>query len=208
MLSSGHHFAGFEAAWTPVPRLVGLANGKVLELGPGSGNQFPRFNAKVISCIYGIEPNEQLFNLLRNEVIEKHGLSDIYIPMNAGLENHEALNSWGIKAGSIDSIVCMQVLCSVSDMNAAAKQIHQLLKPGGQLLFWEHQASNDRLTRFIQRCWNLIWTPVIGGCRLGRNVEKAITTAGNWEVAELGHDDNQPWHLMPRVWGRFIKLEA
>lgn len=54
--------------------------------------------------------------------------------------------------------------------------------------------------------WTFIWSPVIGGCRLDRRVEEAFAAAGDWEIAELGHDDDQPWKLMPRVWGRFIKL--
>nr|OQO16364.1 hypothetical protein B0A51_15337 [Rachicladosporium sp. CCFEE 5018]OQO28505.1 hypothetical protein B0A51_03317 [Rachicladosporium sp. CCFEE 5018]OQO29793.1 hypothetical protein B0A51_03232 [Rachicladosporium sp. CCFEE 5018] len=34
--------------------------------------------------------------------------------------------------------MCMQVLCSVQDCQIAAATMHNLLKPGGQLLFWEH----------------------------------------------------------------------
>lgn len=119
---AGHHLAGFEAAWTPVPRLVGLSSGKVLELGPASGNQLPRFNRSAISRIYGIEPSEQLFNSLCDEVIDKDGLSDIYLPINAALEDEEILKSWGIEDGTIDTVVCMQVLCSVSDYDHSCKE--------------------------------------------------------------------------------------
>ncbi|KAL3418441.1 methyltransferase domain-containing protein [Phlyctema vagabunda] len=202
----GHHFAAYEENCTPVPRLVGMARGQVLELGPGSGNQLPRFTRSATSQIYGLEPNKQLFHLLRDEVIAKQNLGDIYISINATLEDDEVLKSRGIEAGTIDTVVCMQVLCSVSDATLAAKQIHRLLKPGGQLLFWEHQASNDMLTRLVQGCWNLVWSPVTGGCHLSCSVEQAIMAAGDWEVVELGHDDDQPWQLMPRVWGRFVKL--
>lgn len=141
----------FEAQATPVPRLVGMADGIVLELGPGSGGQLPRFNISNISRIYGVESNEELCDRLRNGIIEQHGLSDIYVPINAALENSKLLEEeWQIGAESIDSVVCMQVLCSVQDPAAAAKQIHRLLKPGGQLLFWEHRASQDWVTRHIQ----------------------------------------------------------
>ena len=60
-----------------MPRLVGLANGTVLELGPGSGNQFSRFDRKAISRIYGLEPNEFLFDRLRKQTIQQHSLSDL-----------------------------------------------------------------------------------------------------------------------------------
>lgn len=207
-----------------MPRLVGMASGTVLELGPGSGNQFDRFDRTATSRIYGIEPNEYLFNRLRNETIKQHGLSDIYVPINAALEDDKVLESWGIDTGSIDTVVCMQVLCSVSDPARAAKHIYRLLKPGGQLLFWEHQASRDTVTRLVQGestidslkraigssspvvgCWNMIWTPLIGGCHLSRDIERALVNAGDWKIVELGYDDDQPWQLMPRVWGRFVK---
>lgn len=220
----GHHFAAFEEAWTPVPRLVGEASGTILELGPGTGNQFPRFNRSVITRIYGLEPNEYLFAQLRDGIVEKHGLGDVYVPINAALESDEVLKSWNIDSGSLDTIVCMQVLCSVPEPFEAAKKIYRLLKPGGQLLFWEHRASRDRITRLVQRkskcetnqvdggivmlissgCWNLPWVPVVG-CSLSRDIEQALMQAGDWDIKELGHDDDQPWHLMPRVWGRFVK---
>jgi SAM-dependent methyltransferase len=133
-----------------VPRLVGMSSGKVLEIGPGSGNQLPRFDTTAISHIYGVEPNEQLFKRIRDDLIDKYALGNIYVPINAVFENVEALKSFGIQAGSLDTVVCMQVLCSVEDINVAIRRIHQLLKPGGQLLFWEHQASEDMLTRFAQ----------------------------------------------------------
>lgn len=149
-LGIGQYFAAYEEAATPVPRLVEAANGVVLEIGPGSGNQFSRFNKTVISRIYGIEPNEQLFNQLRNETIQLHHLSDIYVPINAAFEDKNILEEWNIRDESIDSVVCMQALCSVSDSTAAVKQIYRLLKSGGQLLFWEHTASQDWVTRQIQ----------------------------------------------------------
>lgn len=106
---TGHHFARFEEESTPVRRLAGLAKEIVLELGPGSGSQFPRFDRTATSRIYGIESNEYLFNKLRSEKIENDGLSDIYVPINAALEDDRILESAGIVAGSIDTVVCMYV---------------------------------------------------------------------------------------------------
>lgn len=147
---TGPHFVRFEEE-TAVPRLVGLASGTVLELGPGSGNQLPRFDRRAITRIYGVEPNRQLFDQLRNEAIEQHSLGDIYVPIHAALEDTELLEEkWGIGAESIDTIVCIGVLCSISDLAGAARQMYRLLKPGGQLLFWEHQASKDPVTRVVQ----------------------------------------------------------
>ncbi|KAH7347074.1 S-adenosyl-L-methionine-dependent methyltransferase [Pyrenochaeta sp. MPI-SDFR-AT-0127] len=203
-LRIGQEFAAFEAEHTPVPRLVGMASGVVLEIGPGSGNQLSRFDQKAISHIYGIEPNKCLFDHLCETQIKKHGLTDVYTPIHAALENEGELASAGIMNGSIDTIVCMQVLCSVSDPIKAVKRMHELLKPGGQLLLWEHTANKDTLTRHVQGLWNILWSPFVGGCRLNRDIEELIFNV-DWHVAEKGRDDQQPWHPMPRFWGRFLK---
>lgn len=146
----GQEFAAFETEHTPVPRLVGMASGVVLEIGPGSGNQLSRFDQKAICHIYGIEPNKYLFDHLCKTQIKRYGLTSLYTPIHAALEDERELASSGITTGSIDTIVCMQVLCSVSDPIKAVKRMHELLKPGGQLLLWEHTANRDLLTRYVQ----------------------------------------------------------
>lgn len=133
-----------------MPRLIGSAKAVVLELGPGSGNQIPRFNTGSVARIYGIEPNANFIPSLSAKA-KDHGLDEKYIVINAALEDEEILATHRIVDGSIDTVVCMQVLCSVPDVDAAAKRIWKLLKPGGQLVYWEHQGSSDGVTRFVQR---------------------------------------------------------
>ena len=53
------------------------ANGTVLEVGPGRGNQLPRYDKSKITRVYGVEPNVDLHDALRKTVKER-GLSDIY----------------------------------------------------------------------------------------------------------------------------------
>ena len=142
--------AAYEAQMTPVPRLVGLANGVILELGPAQGNQLPRFDRSAVSRIYGLEPNVYLFEELKQNVAKDGALVDVYVAVHAALEDDALLATNGITRGSVDTIVCMQVLCSVVDLDDAVRRMHRLLKPGGHLLFWEHQASRDIVTRCVQ----------------------------------------------------------
>jgi ubiquinone/menaquinone biosynthesis C-methylase UbiE len=132
-----------------VPRLIGSAKGVVLELGPGSGNQIPRFRSSAIGKAYAVEPNAQ-FILILVQRAKDHGLDEKYTVINAALENQDVLTAHGIVDGSVDTVVCMQVLCSVSDAKAAARGIWRLLRPGGQLVYWEHQCSRDGVTRWVQ----------------------------------------------------------
>ncbi|TIA60424.1 hypothetical protein D6C77_04170, partial [Aureobasidium pullulans] len=128
-----------------------------------------------------------------------------YIVINAALEDQDVLTAYGIVEGSVDTVVCMQVLCSVPDARAAAKRIWKLLKPGGQLVYWEHQGSSDGVTRWVQSHWNLIRKPLTGGCHLDRDIEDAIMSAGAWEIVEKGRDGDDGYDLMPRCWGRLRK---
>ncbi len=78
-----------------------------------------------------------------------------------------------------------QVLCSVAGPRAVAKQLYRLLKPGGELIFFEHHRSADWLACLVQCAselvrsylfrgwllpglWTLVWPSVVGGCRLNR----------------------------------------
>ena len=44
---------------------------------------------------------------------------------------------------------------------------------------------------------------------MGVDVETAVMNAGAWDVVELGRDDGneRPYNLLPRVWGRLVKVE-
>lgn len=53
--------------------------------------------------------------------------------------------------------------------------------------------------------WNLLWKRLIGNCHLRRDIEQAVMEAGDWKIIELGHDNIEPWQMMPRVWGHLVK---
>ena len=134
---------------TAVPALVSGASGIVLELGPGIGSQLPRYNTSKITKIYGVEPNVELHNSLR-ENIKISGLIDIYEIVACGVKDVVELNKHGIVLGSIDTILSVQVLCSVPDPNEILRRLYTLLKPGGQLIVYEHVKSKDKISSMVQ----------------------------------------------------------
>ncbi|KAL9583191.1 MAG: hypothetical protein Q9203_005186, partial [Teloschistes exilis] len=71
---------------TPLPSLVFSAHGTVLEIGPGSGNQLPRYDPTKITKIYGIEPCTDLHPALR-EAAKKAGLGDVYTIVPCSVED-------------------------------------------------------------------------------------------------------------------------
>ena len=86
--------------------------------------------------------------------------------------------------GGFDAAVVMGVLCSVPDPAAALAELRRVLRPGGELRFWEHVRSGNRVFRGLQRAVDAaFWTRALGGCETTRDTEAAIRAAGFEPVA-------------------------
>jgi SAM-dependent methyltransferase len=142
------HFARYEDT-TAVPELAASASGIILELGPGLGSQLGRFDPTKVEHIYGVESNNFFIPDLKAKVTQS-GLDGKYTLLPFGVQETDMLAKHGITPGSIDTIVSFQVLCSVPQPDEVAKELYGLLKPGGNLIFWEHHGSHDWLTRIVQ----------------------------------------------------------
>lgn len=125
------------------------ASGVVLELGPGPGNQIHRYNTSLVNYVYGVEPNLRFKDDI-NAKLEKHGLQDKYKLIASGIEDSDVLRKEGITEGSLDAVLCIQVLCAVKDPKSVMKEVWKLLKPGGKFIFWEHGWSRNNLTNVAQ----------------------------------------------------------
>ena len=84
------------------------------------------------------------------EAIKASGLIDVYEIVPCGVEDVVELKKHGIVLGSIDTILSVQVLCSVPDPNEMLRRLYALLKPGGQLIVYEHVKSKDMITSVVQ----------------------------------------------------------
>jgi len=58
---------------------------------------------------------------------------------------------------------------------------------------------------YSSELWDLVWPFSIGGCHMHRPIKDILLESGNWEIIELT-DDEEPWSLFPRVWGRLRKV--
>ncbi|KAF2499845.1 methyltransferase type 11 [Lophium mytilinum] len=184
---------------TVVPSLVGPAQGRILELGPGPGNQIQRYDPSLVDFIYAVDPNPHYAYVIAAKV-KKLNLQDKYKFLACGVEDSEILRSEGITEGSMDTVLSIQVLCSVGDVKSVMREVWKLLKPGGSFVFWEHERSQDTATAVAQACLNPAWS-VFVGCHLHRDIKSDILAAGEWENPgdiEVGDD---PYTCLPRIWG-------
>ncbi|KAK1749456.1 methyltransferase type 11 [Echria macrotheca] len=198
------NFIRFETNKTTIPKLVLQCTGVVLELGPGTGNQLCRFNKDLITRIIGVESNPHFVPDIE-EQIKLNKLDDVYDLVIANCDDTAALERHGVVPSSLDTVLSIQVICSVSDPEATMKRLYALLKPGGKFIFWEHHRNSDWMTRFVQYFWNPMWRPLVGGCNLTRDMKKIVLSAGEWDNPEAVEGDEQPWSMLPRQWGVLIK---
>ncbi|OAA38418.1 Methyltransferase type 11 [Beauveria brongniartii RCEF 3172] len=188
---------------TVVPSLVKQARGKILELGPGPGNQIHRFDPDLVESICAIDPNPN-FNDDIALKLQASALESRYKFLVCGVEDSDILRAEGVTEGSMDTILSIQVMCAVNDPHAIMKEIWKLLKPGGQFIFWEHGKSRDFLTSIGQTLWNPAWSTFVG-CNMNRDIRSAILAAGEWEGLENVEETDDPLTFLPRFWGVLVK---
>jgi ubiquinone/menaquinone biosynthesis C-methylase UbiE len=111
--------------------LLGGLSGHVLDVGAGDRPNFPLFPRSVTKVI-AIEPEP----VLRSKALERAGALQAPIDVVDALADHLPLGN-----GEADAAVVALVLCSVPDQHAALRELHRVVKPGGELRFYEHIAS-------------------------------------------------------------------
>lgn len=60
------------------------------------------------------------------------------------------METYGIVPGSVDTILSMQVLCSVEKPEEVLRYLYTLLKPGGRMVVYEHVQNEDWVSRIVQ----------------------------------------------------------
>ena len=81
--------------------------------------------------------------------------------------------------GSFDAGVAALVLCTVPDQDRALAELFRVIKPGGELRFYEHVIAREPLWANYQRLLDAtFWPRVFGGCRASRETGAAIERAG------------------------------
>jgi ubiquinone/menaquinone biosynthesis C-methylase UbiE len=148
--------------------------GSVLEVGPGTGVNFPFIDN---SCHWqGIEPNPAMHPYLHQSA-EEYGFSDIgFVELNKG--------RFELQDNSQDFVIITLVLCSVPSVTACLAEIKRVLKPSGMFKFIEHVVDKDNLLRKgIQKTMPFTpWRYFSDGCDPGRDIASHIEEAGFSQV--------------------------
>jgi len=159
-------------------RVVPVADGRVLEIGVGSGLNLPFYSPNVRHLI-GLDPSPKLLSMARRNS------SPISIPIELIEGSAEAIP---LENGSVDTVVTTWTLCSIPNAERALREMCRVLKPAGRLLFVEHGRARQPNVRWWQDRLTPIWKRIGGGCHLNRAIKVLIADAGfRFERLETGY---------------------
>jgi ubiquinone/menaquinone biosynthesis C-methylase UbiE len=148
-------------------RVIGAAEGRVLEIGIGSGRNLPLYRPPVRELL-ALEPAPELIAMAREALHPG-------TPVNFIEASAEAIP---LDDRSIDTVVTTWTLCSIPDAAMALTEMRRVLRPGGKLLFVEHGMAPDRNVRRWQDWLTPAWKCISGGCHLNRPISTMIEAAG------------------------------
>lgn len=168
-------------------RLVSDVRGDVLEIGAGTGANFPYYpeDAHVVA----LEPDPHMLERAQRR-LDETGKRNI----DLRLVRAESLP---FPDNSFDTVISTLVLCTVEDLPGALAEIQRVLRPGGELRFLEHVRGNGALGA-MQDVIKPVWKWCSAGCNPNRRTEQSLRDAG-FDLPDVQHRKFAPW--MPAIIG-------
>lgn len=151
------------------PRVMGEVQGRVLEIGVGTGASFAYYPPE--AEVVGTEPDPYMLERARRRLAGL-GLSNIELHQGPAEE-------LPFEDASFDHVVTSLVLCTVRDLPRALTEARRVLKPEGAFRFWEHVRNDE--SRFWGTAQDVItpaWRWFSAGCHPNRRTRQAIEEAG------------------------------
>lgn len=149
-------------------RVISDAQGRVLEIGVGSGINIPLYRPQTRELL-GLEPAPRLVTMARRAV------KDSVLPVSLIEGTGEAIP---LDNASVDTVVSTWTLCTIPDVTRALREMRRVLKPGGCLLFVEHGLAPEPRVQRWQNWLTPAWKRLGGGCHLNRPIRRLIEGAG------------------------------
>ncbi len=143
-------------------------SGRVVELGAGNGINF-RYYPATVSEVVAVEPEPYLRE--RAEEAARGATTSVTVVDGLGGE-------LPFDDASFDAAVTSLVLCSVPDQHHVLIDLVRVVRPGGELRFYEHVRAADPRRARVQDAITPVWRLMGGGCHPNRDTASAIEAAG------------------------------
>ncbi|KAG1772459.1 hypothetical protein EV702DRAFT_1133990 [Suillus placidus] len=188
------------------------AYGVVLDLGAGHGHTVNYLDHSRVTKYVAVEPNVHMHAELRRTASAAGYSEDAgtLLILPCGAENISTILSYLPAAHPpVDTLISVLTICSIpSPQSTVSALITEVLRPGGQILFYEHVLSERKDVVWWQRFWDPLWVIVFGGCHLDRPSHRWIEDVGGWVQGEggiWGKEGETEEHLFWHRVGRLVK---
>src|SRR5690348_14680946 len=177
-------------------RIVPWAQGRVLEIGVGSGANFVHYDPAKVSKLYALEPNPGMLRLADRE--RRRTALDVEFLHLAG--EHIPLGD-----GAVDTVVSTFTLCTIPGVLKAIRGLARVLKPDGRLIFFELGLAPDPRVQRWQVRLEGIYHWVFQGLDLTRDIPALLQEGGfRIERMEAGYIAQFPKSASYSWWGAAI----
>ena len=151
-------------------RLLQDLTGRVVEVGAGNGLNFAHYPPTVTEVV-AIEPEPTLRAIAQRAAAG----APVSVSVREGIADALPLAD-----GEMDAAIVSLVLCSVPDQARALAELHRVLRPGGELRFYEHVIARCQPKRAILQLADRsgLWPAIGGGCHPARDTGAATEAAG------------------------------
>ena len=158
-------------------RIVGAAEGRVLEIGAGSGLNLPLY-AKATDVL-ALEPDPGLIEMARRAA---RAAPRPVAFLEASAERIPLADK------TVDTVVSTWTLCTIPHAALALQEMRRVLKPGGRLLFVEHGLAPTPGVQKWQHRLTPVWKRISGGCHLDRPIDALVREGGfRLEALQTGY---------------------
>jgi len=170
-----HLLCSTKPIWRQREKIVPLAEGRVLEVGIGSGLNLPFYATGKVQHLWGLDPSKELWALAGQAVAQAEFDVEFI---------EAAADEIPLDDASADTVLVTYTLCSIPGILPALGEMRRVLKPSGRLIFCEHGAAPDEAVRRWQNRLNPIWKRVGSGCNLNLPIPSLLEHAG-FNIREL-----------------------
>lgn len=150
-------------------KVVPRVHGRVLEIGVGSGLNFPFYDTEKVTKLWGLDPSDEMLRMAERRA------GSLPFEVEFITESAEAIP---LEDDSADTVLVTYSLCTIPQTTPALQEMRRVLEPGGELIFCEHGAAPDPGVRRWQDRLNPIWKWFGGGCNLNRPIPALIEQNG------------------------------
>ena len=142
-------------------KVVPLANGRVVELGIGTGLNAGYYRAGKANAVVGVDPSRESWRLAQPKI------ADASVPIEFCEASAEAIP---LPSDSIDTAVITYTLCTIPHPERALREVTRVLRSNGLVLIAEHALAPDASVVRWQNRLNGLWGKIAGGCHINRNI--------------------------------------